>query len=54
MRWKRVVVVFKCLVLQRAVLAVGLHLGLTVDGFLGFTFLGNQLIGFLHFILFDH
>lgn len=31
-----------------------LHLGFTVSGFLSLAFLGNQLIGFLHFILFDH
>lgn len=45
---------FKCLVLKKVFLSVSLHLGFTVDGFLSFAFLGNQLIGFLHFILFDH
>lgn len=45
---------FQTLVLKRAFLSVSLHLGFTVDGFLSVALLGNQLIGFLHFVLFDH
>lgn len=52
-RWKHFVMVFKTPDAQESI-SVSLHLGFTVGGFLRFAFLGNQLIGFLHFILFNH
>ena len=54
MRWKHWIMVFKHLELKEVFLCVSLHLGLTVHGFFNFAFLGNQLIWFLHFILFNH